>query len=174
MSHTIEDDLWELLSKLHPCDATNVLGDYGDNAREYWGMRYTALTGWMVDERTVPDYGVFERAILHDAYHACIDNCADCAVDGIHGRVEVFLERARAACQRGFFYACTLRPPGHATVPEGYTLRERGRYGWNSWHHRRTDLPVGSTAHGLISYAEPLPEPERYDLTAVPQPTTQE
>ena len=68
------------------------------------------------------------------------------------------------------FYACTLRPPGHATVPVGYTLCERGKFG----HYRRTDLPIGETPHGLISYPAPLPEPERYDLIPVSKPTTQE
>ena len=141
MTHTIESELLELLSKLHPWDALNALGDYGDNARESAGMTQT-LRVWGIDTSTIHDYGAFERAMVEDAYHSCVDNCADCLVDGISGRVEVFVERARAACQRGKF-----------------------------GHHRRTDLPIGSTPHGLISYPEPLPEPERFDLFFTSQPT---
>ncbi|HIF23196.1 MAG TPA: hypothetical protein EYQ27_15160 [Gemmatimonadetes bacterium] len=67
-----------------------------------------------------------------------------------------------------YYYSCRYRQPGHATVPKGYTLHERGRMDLLlGTYWRRTDLPIGDTPYGLISYPAPLDEPERWDLKEV-------
>lgn len=70
-----------------------------------------------------------------------------------------------------YHYSCLYRPPGHATVPEGWTLLERGKMDAQlGTFRRRVDLIAGSTPFGLIAYAEPLENPERWDLELTPPP----
>ena len=75
---TQEEELWTLLARLTPQDALTVLGDYGANAVAEWDI------GREVDWQNV----------LTEAYEACVDNLADCRVDGISGRIETYIERA--------------------------------------------------------------------------------
>jgi hypothetical protein len=63
-------------------------------------------------------------------------------------------------------YAPQYRPPGYATVPDGWRTVERGTGGH---FPRRTDLPEGKTVFGIIEYDRQLTQKEidDYELTEV-------
>jgi hypothetical protein len=70
-----------------------------------------------------------------------------------------------AASTARHLYAPLLRPPSHATVPEGWELIERGTLGM---FPLRTDLPEGATPHGVIAYTRPLTSQEVLDYSLIP------
>jgi hypothetical protein len=54
-------------------------------------------------------------------------------------------------------YTLLYRPPGHATLPKGWTLVERPQMpGWE----RRGDLPVSAHQFGVVAYERPLTQEE--------------
>lgn len=65
-------------------------------------------------------------------------------------------------------YAPKYRPPGFATVPDGWELLETGRNGSDHFP-LRSDLPRGIHAFGLIGYPQPLTreQVESYELVPV-------
>ena len=64
-----------------------------------------------------------------------------------------------------YLYAPLYRPPGYATVPDGWEVVERGR----SYElPLRTDLPMGYHQFGVISYGRKLTDEEVADFQLHP------
>lgn len=64
-----------------------------------------------------------------------------------------------------YWYTCRYRPPLSMRLPEGYELVERGTLGN---YPLRTDLPEGSTRHGVVRYRRPLSEDEKKSFELEP------
>jgi len=62
-------------------------------------------------------------------------------------------------------YTTKYRPPGFATVPDGYVLLERGT---DDHFPRRTDVPKGPTRFGVIGYPRCLTPEELESFEIVP------
>lgn len=65
-----------------------------------------------------------------------------------------------------YHYATKYRPPGFATVPDGWELIESG---FRGDFPLRTDLPRGRYPYGVIRYRRPLSpaEIEQWELIEV-------
>ena len=72
----------------------------------------------------------------------------------------------RGAPTKVFRYSPKYRPPGYATVPDGWRLAERGTGGH---FPKRLDLPEGKTLFGVVEYDRKLSEKdvEDYELTEI-------
>jgi len=81
-------------------------------------------------------------------------------------RSEALDDTPAGEAPKTYRYAPQYRPPGYATVPEGWRTVERGTGGH---FPRRTDLPEGKTVFGIIEYDRQLTQKEidDYELTEV-------